>query len=510
MTAPSAPAELHERPEHSAVRTIADLPEFFSAAGNDWHLDLMETACKLMDTPELALLQVSSDLVVAFRYHDVMELSVTREAGNMPIELLAGQSTRRQTGALRSGTEPAGERRAIFRMLADQAFTHNPPLHKFTRRTLSRQILRQNMLRLLPLASEIIASLLAGIRGRSEIDFAADFARPYIASFWGNVLGLTREESAEVGELMRDMNRMFLMQRTPGDSGIIDQAADRYVEIVTRRVDRSLAARDSQLIVEMAADLAGIDVEGKPESLGQYVAANLFDGFHTVGVAVSNALYVLLAAGRYEEMRREPSLVPKAVHESLRIAPPLLLTHRYALSDIVHDGVLLPAGTAIAMLWGSPASTPMCLTNHGSSDGNVGSGSSSRSAAARIYVPERPLRRSWSNTPSAPSSSTASSGSSSTVTHTNGGQRPRCGSSWTSPSRCGGRPTDTLSICLGRQSDVGLCAASGWPRKTGARRRAGKGGAKPLKVREPSSAATKLRRQASGDNCQRVEPARIN
>lgn len=89
------------------MRTIADLPEFFSAAGNDWHLDLMETACKLMETPELALLQVSSDLVVAFRYHDVMELSVTREAGNMPIELLAGQSTRRQTGALRSGTEPA-------------------------------------------------------------------------------------------------------------------------------------------------------------------------------------------------------------------------------------------------------------------------------------------------------------------------------------------------------------------------------------------------------------------
>lgn len=358
MTAPSAPADSPDRPKDAAVRTIADLPGFLSAVGDDWHLDLVETAFKLMDTPELGLLQVSPEVVVAFRYHDVMELSVTRDAGNMPIELLAGQSTRRETGAWRSGAEPAGEQRAIFRMLADQAFTHNPPLHKFTRRTLSRQILRQNMLRLLPLASEITESLLAGMPGRSEIDFAADFARPYITRFWGDVLGLTREDSAEVGELMRDMNRIFLLRRTPGDSGIIDHAADRYVEIVTRRVERSLAARDSQLIVEMAADLAGIDVEGKPESLGKYVAANLFDGFHTVGVAVSNALYVLLGAGQYEEMRREPSLVPKAFHESLRIAPPLLLTHRYALSDIVHDGVLLPAGTAIAMLWGSPGFDP--------------------------------------------------------------------------------------------------------------------------------------------------------
>ncbi len=63
----------------------------------------------------------------------------------------------------------------------------------------------------------------------------------------------------------------------------------------------------------MAADLAVIDVEGKPESLGSYVAANLFDGFHTVGVAVSNALYVLLATGRYDDMLREPGLVPEGV-----------------------------------------------------------------------------------------------------------------------------------------------------------------------------------------------------
>ncbi len=108
----------------------------------------------------------------------------------------------------------------------------------------------------------------------------------------------------------------------------------------------------------MAADLADIDVDGKPQSLGSYVAANLFDGFHTVGVAVSNALYVLLAAGRYEDILRDPALVPKVFSESLRIAPPLLLTHRYALADIVHDGVLLPAGTAIAMLWGSPGFDP--------------------------------------------------------------------------------------------------------------------------------------------------------
>ena len=189
-----------------------------------------------------------------------------------------------------------------------------------------------------------------------------------MARSWGDVIGLTPDESAEMGALMRDPDLtfalmrdpdlMFALRRTPGDSGVVDRAADRYVEIVTRRVDSALAAGDNQLIEQMAADLDDIDVERKPQSLGSYVAANLFDGFHTVGVAVSNALYVLLAAGRYEDLVRDPGLVPKAFGESLRIAPPLLLTHRYALAGVVHDGVLLPAGTAIAMLWGGPGFDP--------------------------------------------------------------------------------------------------------------------------------------------------------
>ncbi|HEX6932350.1 MAG TPA: cytochrome P450 [Streptosporangiaceae bacterium] len=339
----------------TVLRGIADLPDFFACVGDDWHLDLLQTGCQLMRDPDLGLLRVSPEVVVAFRYHDVKELAVVRDVGNMPIDVLTGQSTRRETGA---GGDRAGEERAFFRMLADQAFTHNPPLHKLTRRMLSRQILRHNLERLEPLAAQIISSLLDGIRCRGEIDFAAEVARPFVARFWGGVIGLTGEECAEVAALMRDLDLIFGLQRSPGDSEVIDRAADRYVQIVTRCVERGLAAGDNQVVDDMAADLAGIDAPGRPESLGSYVAANLFDGFHTVGVAISNALYVLLAAERYEDMLRDPGLVPRAFGEALRIAPPLLLTHRYVLADIVHDGVLLPAGTAIAMLWGSPGFDP--------------------------------------------------------------------------------------------------------------------------------------------------------
>ena len=72
------------------LRGITDLPDFFAQVEDGWQLDLIDTACKLMQAPELGLLRVSPEVVVAFRYHDVKELSVIREVGNMPIEVLTG------------------------------------------------------------------------------------------------------------------------------------------------------------------------------------------------------------------------------------------------------------------------------------------------------------------------------------------------------------------------------------------------------------------------------------
>lgn len=355
---------------HVAARAIGDLPGFFSVVDDDWHRDLIGFPVRLMDRGERGLLRVSPGAVVAFRYRDVLELANLRDVGNMPVGVLAGQSARRETGGAQAADGPAGaagaagaagvagEPRAVFRMLADQAFTHNPPLHRFTRHALSRQLLRRSLRQFEPLAGEIAAGLAAGLAGRSGIDFGADLARPYVARFWGDVIGLTPAESAEVCGLMREMSPLFLLERAPAQTAAIDQAASRYTAIVTGAAERGLAAGRNQVIAELAADLSAIEVEGKPESVGSYLAANLFDGFHTVGVAVANALYVLLATGQYGELLRDPDLAPRAFQESLRIAPPLLLTHRYVLSDVVHDGVLLPAGTSVAMLWGSPNLDP--------------------------------------------------------------------------------------------------------------------------------------------------------
>jgi hypothetical protein len=103
----------------TAVRAIGDLPGFFSVVDDDRHLDLLGFPARLMDRGERGLLRVSPTAVVAFRYRDVLDLANLRDVGNMPVDVLAGQSARRETGGGEAGGEPGGAQRAVFLMLAD-------------------------------------------------------------------------------------------------------------------------------------------------------------------------------------------------------------------------------------------------------------------------------------------------------------------------------------------------------------------------------------------------------
>src|SRR5690242_9579319 len=133
------------RMSHAAARVIGDLPGFFSVVDDDWHRDLIGFPVRLMERGERGLLRVSPGAVVAFRYRDVLDLANQRDVGNMPVDVLAGQSALREAGDAQAAGATAGAQRAMFRMLADQAFTHNPPLHRLTRHALSRQLLRRSL-----------------------------------------------------------------------------------------------------------------------------------------------------------------------------------------------------------------------------------------------------------------------------------------------------------------------------------------------------------------------------
>jgi cytochrome P450 len=142
------------------------------------------------------------------------------------------------------------------------------------------------------------------------------------------------------------MNLSMLLNRTPEQSQRMFSAVATYLEVVGDAVRKAWAKGDNELLLGMADDLAAIDLEGAPEDIGTLVAANFFDGFHTIGVAIVNVLYhLLIDEAAHTRVRADRSLVTNAFSEGIRLESPLMIIQRMSLQDVEHRGVLIPAGT---------------------------------------------------------------------------------------------------------------------------------------------------------------------
>ena len=183
---------------------------------------------------------------------------------------------------------------AIARLVTNQVFTTNPPLHGPTRNIFARHFMPQVVARLVPRARAIVGDLLDESAGRGAIDFEFDFAERLTARFWGALLGMTEAEQAEVVEVVRAISPMFYFKKEHDELVTADQAAARYLDLVAGAVLRTRRAGGNALVDAMADELEALDIaddpdEGgvMPENIGMMLAANLIEsGIPTIFVKV--------------------------------------------------------------------------------------------------------------------------------------------------------------------------------------------------------------------------------
>jgi cytochrome P450 len=339
--------------------THDDLPSLDPRVAERWATDLVGAAHDLFDADVHGLVRLGPEMVAAFRHADVRALTVAGDSGNTPADVLM-----RRAGDRGAVVDPTG---GFFPIVSNQVFSYNPPLHPPARRILTRQMTPRNVTRFRPLADRLIDDLLADLTDRASFDLCADFAQRLAARFWGALIGLDSDECDEVQALTEVLATVFLLAPTPAQADALDGAVRRYMHVVTTAVQRSMGERDTscieplglEMLDEMAADLAALDVEGAPSSVGLLAAGNFFEGFHTMGVGLANAACLLLSTSTaYDRVRADRTLAASAYDEGTRLAPPLTLTHRYALGDIRHNDEIIPAGTMIAMHWAAANMDP--------------------------------------------------------------------------------------------------------------------------------------------------------
>lgn len=193
--------------------------------------------------------------------------------------------------------------------------------------------------------------LIEELSHRSEVDFALDFAwkiPPFVVS---RMFGFPDEDRPRLEGLMHHMGLREKGNPNPPEASI--GAAKELDEYITFHVEQRRANPTGDLL----SRIAHAEMDGKPISVARIVGLVLtmiLAQSETTQMLMSNGLYLLATHPEQRAMLVErPDMIPAAVEEILRFAPPLQHSKRTTTKPVELHGKQIPTGSTVLLMWGS-------------------------------------------------------------------------------------------------------------------------------------------------------------
>ena len=353
----------------SQVLKAALMPTLRDVGFSGGRDNFRDFCARIFASDEPRFLRTEQDHLVVFRHADLRAFGSARQLGNVPPAILYPGRFRQTPGCDRTPGSIVAE------VIANQVFTANPPLHGPTRKILTSWLGPKHVALMEVLAREIAQAIIDNVKDGDEVDFVPGIAEPLTTRFWSALLHLTDKETEVMRNCAHEMTLLFRLNRAPEDLQALDRAFLDYASVLNQAAERGLAQGDP-LITDIAGQLAALNFEDDlsgagivPKSVGDFLAGNLVDGFHTAALASANTVYVL---ARHPDVLAQviasPDLLPRAVAEALRLEPPVIFLKRYVLENFEYDGMRFPAGGQIVMLWAAGNHDPRAFREPGRFD----------------------------------------------------------------------------------------------------------------------------------------------
>ena len=220
---------------------------------------------------------------------------------------------------------PEAERIAcIVRYLSQWMVFQDPPDHTRLRRLVGRVFHARSMQAMRPQVQEIAQWLLQRLDGRERIDLIADYAGPLPCLVIMALLGVPREDLAEVKRMSDEMALFIGSSRTSPEKYDTAEAATREMAaFFARLIDARRARPEADLLSELVhlRDDDG-DRLADDELIGTCIML-LFAGHETTTNHIANGVHALLRfPGEAQRLRADPGLAAAAVEELLRYDGP--------------------------------------------------------------------------------------------------------------------------------------------------------------------------------------------
>jgi len=228
------------------------------------------------------------------------------------------------------------------------------PEHSRYRRPMQQWLSPGRMARLEGRVREIVDSLIDGFVAKGEIDIAAELAEPVPPLVMALLMGLPDSD----WHTFRDQMNRIVGYAAAEDPAASAAASQEFVGYLAGK----LAERRANPGDDMLSDIATLQIDGAPLSDADAISMAfllLGAGHETTVGAIGGLLYYLAREPELQrQLRENPTLLPGAAEEAVRLVAPLPGMGRTVLTDTELDGTALPAGSRVMLLYGSANRDP--------------------------------------------------------------------------------------------------------------------------------------------------------
>lgn len=223
----------------------------------------------------------------------------------------------------------------------------NPPEHTFYRKFLQQYFTPARVQMLVPEIEQIVARNLAPLLARDGGDLITEFGSIVPQQVLARFLRLPDDawETMAASLAEADSVRHDLAKHREVNKRLWNPTVESLIE------DRRRDPQDPE--VDVMTGVLELRPEGREITQEEAVAigVQIFSaGADTTTAAMGSIVHWL---GRrpevQQQLRADPSLIPAAVEEVLRLAPPLHHTGRHATKDVEAYGRTIPAGTKVGL-----------------------------------------------------------------------------------------------------------------------------------------------------------------
>lgn len=225
----------------------------------------------------------------------------------------------------------------------------DPPQHTVLRGVARRPLLPRQLKLLEQLITEEADSLVAQLAARGSFDAAADLAQHLPITIVSKLVGLPEEGREQMLDWARaNFNCFGPMNARTEQSLPVLQDAIAYSTDPTLRQRLKPGGWAAQLYE--AADAGEIPAEQAGIMLNDYWAPSL----DTTIMAIGSAIRLFAEhPGQWDLVRADPRFISHAINEVLRLESPIQMFSRLLTDDYQLDGVTLPKGERVVVVFAS-------------------------------------------------------------------------------------------------------------------------------------------------------------